>query len=110
MLFDSKYRGPETFGSRAYREWDYKELEKRAKDVLGPRWKVHVDGLIGLSASALHQYKYGPEKGRSVPRRVAFTIAVLEVLEKLGGEIPREFLDYEVPPLGRPRKDAEEAK
>ena len=110
MLFEADYRGPLTFGSRAYREWDYEELEKRAEAVLGKRWKLHVDGLFGLSVSTLHQYKNGKDRGRSVPRRVAFTIAVLEEIAQLGGQIPKEFCDYEIPPLGRPRKDVEEAK
>jgi hypothetical protein len=108
MLFSEDYQGPLSAGANAYSEWTYDEFERRAEAVLGPRWGVHLKGLFGLSSSAIHQYKQGPEKGRAIPRRVAFVIGLLEALDAAGGEIPYEFCDYEMPVMGRPRKDAEE--
>jgi hypothetical protein len=104
MLFDEDYRGPLSAGANAFQGWSFEEFERRAKGVLGPRWTTHCAGLFGLGMSSVHQYKYG-NKGRSVPRRVCFVIALLEELDRTGGEIPLEFCDYEMPQRGRPRKD-----
>jgi hypothetical protein len=106
MLFDEDYQGPLSAGANAFQEWTYEELEQRAEALFGPRWAVHLKGLFGLSSSALHQYKQGPEKGRAIPRRVSLVISLMETIDELGGEIPYEYCDYEMPTIGRPRKDA----
>lgn len=109
MLFDPDYQGPLSAGANAYSDWTYEEFVERAEKALGPRWTTHVKGLFGLGSSTIHQYKQGPQKGRKVPRRVAFVIALLEEIERKGGEVPYEFCDYEVPPIGRPRNEEDDA-
>ena len=81
--------------------------------MLGPQWRVHLEGLAGLGPNALDRMKSG---ARPVPQGLSLVVAMMKIVdydvlddrEKV--EALGEFLTYDDPSRDRPKSDTRDHK